>query len=1670
MTGPLHGTLTLNGDGSYTYVPALGYTGTDSFTYFAADALFHSTDPNAAQADASAFGTVTFFINATANSPVASDDSATAQENQPFLSEFPGVLSNDFSPQGLPMTASLVANATHGSVSLDPDGTYVYFPSPNYTGSDSFTYVAVDSNGYSSPVATVHLVVMPVDQPPTASDVSFSTNEDAPLNVAGPGLLAFATDPDTAVSDLRAFVVNNPSHGSVTLNPDGSFSYQPDPLFQGTDSFSYRVFDGTLYSDVATAFVSVNFVDHAPTARDDAYVSSEDSSLSIPAGSGVLANDSDPDNNQFAEGVQTLSTILVDQPLHGTVFLNSDGSFDYFPNDPLYHGLDSFSYRATDGTLSSNLATVTIAINSVDHAPIALPDSFTTNEDAPLVVASPGVLGNDFDPDNTPDAPDAQTLSAFLVDGPRHGTVSLNSDGSFTYIPDAHYYGPDRFTYQVSDGQTLSDVTIANLFVNFVPTAPTASPIAFTGVEDSTMTVLAPGVLLTDSNPDGDLPTIVVDDAPQHGELVLFPDGSFTYAPAANYNGPDSFTYHLVSASGLTSAPATVSLSLMAVPDAPVGTPDSYSTNEGSPITVGAGGVLVNDVNVDGDTLRAELVSAPAHGTVSLNPDGTFTYTPAAYFHGTDTFSYVPVNTTLSGSPTVVSLTVNFVPTAPTAAPDSFSTNEDSSLTVSAPGILVNDAFPDGPPTISVDNGPAHGVLNLSDDGSFTYVPAANYNGPDSFTYHLANDSGMTSASVTVSLTVVPVPDAPIGTPDSYSTTEGSPITVGAGGVLVNDVNVDGDALHAELVAAPTHGTVVLNADGSFTYTPAAHYNGPDSFTYVPVNTSLSGSPTVVNLTVSPVPTAPTAAPDSFTTNEDSPLTVSAPGILVNDAFPDGPPTISVDNGPAHGVLNLSDDGSFTYVPAANYNGPDSFTYHLANDSGMTSTSVTVSLTVVPVADAPVAVDDSYSTNENASLTVNASGVLTNDVNVDGDTLHAELVSAPAHGTVSLNSDGTFTYTPAAYFHGTDTFTYNAVNTSKRGVLPATVTITVNPVPVPPTAVNDAFTLKEDQTLTIAGPGILLNDANPDGGTPTITVVNGTQDGTLTVSPSGGITYVPSANFNGSDSFTYYLTNLAGQNSGTATVSLTITPVPDAPVAVADAFTTNEGSPLVVSHNGVLRNDTNVDGDALHAELADAPSHGSVALNADGTFTYTPDLHFFGTDSFTYNAVNTSLSSVSPATVTITVRPVPTAPTAADDHFSLLEDQTLSVPAPGLLLNDTNPDGGTPKITIDNAPLHGGLSANADGSFTYVPMPNYNGPDSFQYHLTSAAGLTSAPATVSLTVVSVADAPVAINDAYSTNENSPLVVSESGVFQNDVNVDGDTLHAQLVDAPSHGSVSLNADGTFSYTPAPNFHGTDSFTYLAVNTSLASASPATVTITVRPVNQAPVAIADAFNTDENRTLTIPAPGILGNDSDAEGPDITAVLINTTQHGTLSLHPDGSFVYVPGAGFSGVDTFTYRASDGQLSSPPTTVTINVGAIAATTVALDPASDTGVSSTDRITNDKTPTFLGTTAAGVTVKLFAQPLGSTAAPTLVGTTTADDYGNYRVTSNPLADGQYAFVVATFRPDGLPTGASIAGGTLMIDTVAPTLQSTSSTRRPARSTWSSATGPPGCPRRAWAP
>jgi hypothetical protein len=423
---------------------------------------------------------------------------------------------------------------------------------------------------------------------------------------------------------------------------------------------------------------------------------------------------------------------------------------------------------------------------------------------------------------------------------------------------------------------------------------------------------------------------------------------------------------------------------------------------------------------------------------------------------------------------------------------------------------------------------------------------------------------------------------------------------------------VDGGPKFVAFATNGAHGTVTITGGGTgLTYTPEANYCGTDSFEY---ELAPGGSKATVSVTVTCVDDPPVAVGDSKTLLEDASAT--AIDVLSNDTDIDGGPkeVVAKTNG-AHGTVAITGGGTgLSYTPEANYCGSDSFAYTLNGGS-----TATVSVTVTCVDDPPVAVNDLVTLAEDSGA--GAINVLANDTDIDGGPKEVIGKTNGAHGTVAITGGGSgLTYTPEANYCGPDSFGYELNGGSK-----ATVSVTVTCVDDPPVAINDSGTVSEDASATVIE--VLANDPDIDGGLKAVIGKTNGARGTVAITGGGsGLTYTPEANYCGTDFFTYEL------NGGSqATVSVTVSCVDDPPVAVDDAETILQDSP--VQAVDVLSNDTDIDG-GLKAVIGKTNgAHGTVALLGAGAgLTYAPEAGYCGPDSFTY-----TLNGGSQATVSINV-------------------------------------------------------------------------------------------------------------------------------------------------------------------------------------------------------------------------------------------------------------------------------------------------------------------------------------------------------------------------------------------------------------------------------------------------
>ena len=1330
----------------------------------------------------------------------------------------------------------------------------------------------------------VEVVWLPFNRAPVANADTFTVNEDGSLTG---NVLTNDTDLD---NDPLTTALAGPAaaHGTVALNIDGTFTYTPQPNFCGTDAFSYDANDSFIDSNVAVVTIQVQCVNDAPVRSAPLVM--------LPA---IVEDATDPPGNAAAEiiaagaftdidlgDVVSVAVVGVDNAI-GTWQYSIDNGASWLPLSPVTgtnarlldpaarvrfvpnadaNGSAMIVVRGWDQTsgvagalanstinggstaFSVTTVTVTILVTAVNDAPVAIDASASTDEDTPVTGA---VSSNDID---------GGAPSYVLSSAPSHGTVVLNEfTGAFTYTPAENYFGADAFGFAVSDGNGGTDTGDVTLTVAPLNDSPVADDASAGGSED---TVLSGSVSSTDV--DGGAPKYAVSSPPSHGAVVLNEDtGAFSYTPAANYYGPDAFSFSVADGNGGTDS-GDVTLLVAPVNDPPVPNDSSDSTAEDTP-----GDGTVGGADIDGDALTYLLTDPPDHGTVVLNPDGSYLYTPELNYHGTDSFSF----SVFDGTETVPGGDVSFVITAVNDAPSpndsTDSTTEDTPGGGSAGASDVDgDAL-----TYALTDPPAHGTVVFNADGTYVYTPDPNYNGADAFSFSVS-DGTETVPGGDVTFTITAVNDAPVPSDTSDTTAEDTPGDGQAGAT-----DLDGDTLTYLLTDAPDHGTVVFNPDGSYVYTPEANYHGADSFSF-----SVSdGTETVAGGDVSFVITAVNDAPlpndSTDSTAEDTPGDGSAGASDVDsDAL-----TYALTDPPDHGTVVFNADGTYLYTPNANYTGPDTFSFSVS-DGTETVPGGDVTFTVTAVNDAPVPNDGTDTTAEDTPGTGNVGAS-----DPDGDTLTFVLTDPPDHGTVVLNPDGSYVYTPNPDYNGSDAFSFS--------VSDGTETVAGGDVSFVITAVNDAPVPNDSSDSTAEDtPGDGSAGANDvDGDTLTYLLTDPPDHGTVVFNADGTYVYTPNANYTGSDAFSFSVSDGTETVPG-GDVTFTVTAVNDAPVPNDGTDTTAEDTP---GTGNVGASDP--DGDTLTFVLTDPPDHGTVVLNPDGSYVYTPNPNFNGSDAFSFS-VSDGTQTVPGGDVSLTITAV-NDPPVPNDSTDTTPENTAGTGNAGA----TDVDGDTLTYLLTDPPDHGTVVFNPDGSYTYTPAPNYNGPDSFSFSVSDGTEIVPG-GDVSFDVIVVNSPPVP-NQTTDTTPEDTAGTGNAGA----TDPDGDTLTYVLTDPPDHGTVVFNPDGSYVYSPAPNYNGTDSFSF-SVTDGAYTVPGGTVSFVISAVNDPPVPNDSSANTAEDT----PRSGNAGA-TDVDGDALTYVLTDPPDHGTVVFNPDGSYVYTPVPNYNGGDAFSFAVSDGTVTIP-------------------------------------------------------------------------------------------------------------------------------------------------------
>ena len=1433
------------------------------------------------------------------------------------------------------------------SPAVEPSGTLTCTPTPNVTGSAQVTVVLRDSGGTTmggvdtSVPHTFTINVIAGNQAPVANAQSITTAENTAVAIT-------LTGSDADGNPLSYPVVAGPTHGLLSGTAP-NLTYTPTANYSGSDSFTFKVNDGMVDSAPATVSITVSPGNSAPVAANDAYTTDEDTVLNV-ASPGLLGNDTDPDagplvrfsfagrvvsaDADFSAGERFTGFYMVDPAATRYDIADSSLRYQYRSDNVAWElGFPDRGYRfvadsaytwifvGNDIPISGDRYIATLVSAASLGTP--LPSGRLLNT-AQLDLWDPASAGADLLTDDSVQTTSinlagAQSPSGRLafsdgaqpqltVDqlvGPMSvtqvngqaanvntaitlasgATLRVNGNGSFSYNPRGHFdqlrsgeTATETFTYEVSDREGATASATVTIIITGVNDAPLANAQSASTAEDAPL-----AITLTGSDADGDALSYTVLTSPAQG-ILSGTAPNLIYTPVANFNGPDTFTYKANDGTA-DSGVASVTINVISVNDAPVAVADYFTILEDMPMRVDD--VLTNDTDADGDTLTVAEVRVPSHGGFGDLGGNVFGYFPDRNFTGQDSFRYIVSDGHGGTATNTAYITVSPVNDAPT--PDSQMVNmaEDAAAAITLSGSDVDGDML----SFAVVSGPSHGTLSGTPP-NLTYTPWPHYYGPDSFAFQASD--GQETATGSVLIEVTPVNDVPIANAATVVTAEDTAVSIRlpssdieAGGYTV--LQVFGSATGSGQM--PSAG-LIEGIDGMLYGTTEFGGTGANG-TAFRVNRDGGGYTILHHF----------AANRSEGVWPRSRLAAGPGGVLYGTTAAGG-------NGNGGTIWKLNADGTGFAVLRHQTFFPGSSTGLLLGSDGLLfgttvfgGTANAGTVFKLGTDGSGFAVLHSFSglVNEGgrpyAQLVEDAAGALYGTTEVGG-------ADATNGGTVfKIQKNGTGFTVLRAFTGGTG----NA-GTLRRGLLLASDGALYGVTPTGgQNAKGTVFKVQRDGT----GFQLLHQFA-----------ANGTQGGipqATLVEDADGVLYGGNTAFGALGGGTVFRLNKDGTafgvihhfRSGTA----------DGNQMQGELVVGSDGWLYGTTFNGTA---TGVGelfklarvATGLTYTLVSNPGHGGLSGTAPN-LTYTPALNYNGPDSFTFKA-NDGTADSGIATVTVTVNPANDLPVISSQHLSTPEDVPLAV-----VLSASDVDGDTVTLSVISAPAHGTVSGQVP-NLTYTPAANFHGSDFFGFLADDGHG-GQVSATIYITVTSVNDVPVAVDDAYPLGEDMILspITPAVGVLKNDTDADGDTLTAILVSSPTHGTLTLQADGRFTYTPTANFNGPDSFTY-KVNDGTTDSGIATVTITVNPANDLPVANAQSVTTLEDTAAIITLTG-----SDVDGNALTFTVLTSPAHGTLSGTPP-DLSYSPAANYHGSDSFTFKVSDGTADSTVAAVSITVATV--------------------------------------------------------------------------------------------------------------------------------------------
>ncbi len=1238
----------------------------------------------------------------------------------------------------------------------------------------------------------------------------------------------------------------------------------PLPVTPG-DTFTYtlQVINNSSDFDATNVTIVDNLPNEVTYQSDDAGCSHNNGTVTCNI-NGTLARDGAGSAN-VSITVSTASNLQYSISNTATVTAEMGGNID--------------DAQASEDTLINNIPTVT-AGQRIDIA-----------ENVANLTSLGQIAATDLDSN--------ATLTFSISYGNEAGIFALDANtGELTVADNSSIDAENTTSYTlgvtVNDGYSDSETTDITIDVADINEfTPVVSGASINLSEDTAVSTLLHTVVASDNDASATLTYSLLSDA--GGTFgINAASGEISLLQPLDFESTTSYALDVKVSDGEFSDTAVISVNVLNVNETPVTADDSYAAYSG--IATTTGNVLNNDTDEDGDTLSiSDFQNPSANGGTVVSPgDGTFTYTSAADFAGQDTFTYLVSDGNGGTATATVTMNVSANP-PPTVVGDAATVDEGASVNID---VLSNDSDDNGldPTTLTVTTQPAYGSVVVQPNGSIDYTHNGSETLSDSFTYTIRDLLGAVSSPATATVTVTPQNDTPAATPQAVTSAEDTAVAITLSGSDAED-----DPLTYTVIGQPTHGALT-GTTPNLTYTPDLNFNGTDAFTFKVNDGSADSTEARVSITVEPVQDAPVADAQAVTTAEDTAVAITLSG---SDADND-PISYMLLSTPSHGTLSGTAP-NLTYTPDPDFNGQDSFTFKV-NDGSDDSTEARVSITVEPVQDAPVADAQAVTTAEDTAVAITLSGS-----DADNDPISHMLLSTPSHGTLTGTAPN-LTYTPDPDFNGQDSFTFK-VNDGSDDSTEARVSITVEPVQDAPVADAQAVTTAEDTAVAIT-----LSGSDTDGDPISYMLLSTPSHGTLS-GTAPNLTYTPDPDFNGQDSFTFKV-NDGADDSVAATVSISVTASADAPIADAQSVSTDEDTAVNIILSG-----SDVDGDSLTFVVIAEPANGTLSGTAPN-LTYTPHSDFNGTDAFTFK-VNDGGANSDAATVAITINAISDTPTISAIG-AITTDEDRATGAIAFVINDAETTPGDLVVTASSSNQTLLPNANitltgsgADRSVSITPAAQQSGSAVVTVTVADGDG-ESVSESFNLTVNAINGDPTisTIADLSMDEDQDPIsiafTIGDVETATADLYVTAASSNPQLFPAANLQLSGSGASRKITLTPAANASGAATVT-IAVTDGDNGRTIESFNVNIAPINDAPVANGQSLAALEDTPLGITLTG-----SDLDSDALTYLIVTQPAHGQLNGTPP-SLTYTPATDFHGVDSFTFKASDGRADSA--TVSINI-----------------------------------------------------------------------------------------------------------------------------------------------